>query len=213
MFRIQICLFYNTYGSCSATKPFAPFKFLGTRLTGCSQVSSKSMKLVSLFLRECDHKSQLDTEGQAVGSSDRGIKAVTNEAEQAKHKYASTASTQLCRRISGRIVTPSQWFLAEFAFVRRLSACCVFRILVLQKPPLQSKKMDYANVANSQSPPPGSASCCFLGGVRLPRCSSGVLHNERHLDGSKVKAHDLCVSVAGYFLPRRSQCFRNLHPC
>lgn len=62
----------------------------------------------------------------AVGSSDRGIKAVTNGAQQSKHKYGSTARTRLyiseaSRHIRGRMVT-SQWFVVtDF----RTSAECV----------------------------------------------------------------------------------------
>lgn len=107
--------------------------------------------------------------------------------------------TQLHRRTHSRIVK-SQWFVAEFAFARRWSACCVFRILVhhllaLKTTPAteKKKKRDHANVANSQSPP----TC-------IPACSSGVFHHERHLGGSKVKAHDLRLSLAGYFLLRRN---------
>lgn len=40
--------------------------------------------------------------------------------------------------------------------------------------------------------------------VRLPRCFWGVFHNERHPAGSEGKAHGLCVSVSGYFLPQRN---------
>lgn len=133
----------------------------------------------------------------AVGSSDRGIKAVTNGAEQSKHKYGSTARSRLyiseaSRHTRGRMVT------SHFSRMRVASSGSE----VPWKPPQQSKNKDYANAANSESPPPlppTRMTVLLPMSVRLPRRSWGVFHNERHPAGSGVKAHGLWVSCLGLF--------------
>lgn len=162
----------------------------------------------------------------AVGSSDRGIKAVTNGAEQTKHKYGSTACTRLYR------VKPQDTFAAEsshhsgsssLTFALQPNACCVFRILVHHLSCLEnlpsSLKIRIMQTRQTHSHPPHAWPCCFPGASVCPAAPevSSTMKDTPPVQRSKLTT---CVFLSrvifcsgGMCRWFRPQCFRPLHPC
>lgn len=155
----------------------------------------------------------------AVGSSDRGIKAVTNGAEQTKHKYGSTARTPL---YIVNIVS-HHGGSSSLTFALQPNACCVFRISVHHLSCLEnlpsSLKIRIMQTRQTHSHPPHAWPCCFPWASVCPAAPevSFTMKDTPPVQRSKLAA---CVFLSrvifcsgGMCRWFRPQCFRHLHPC